>query len=151
VAESEEAGAERLREAAASDRGETVLIAEDEEGVRELASEFIQLAGYKVLAARDGPEALAIVERSKEPIHVLLTDVVMPNMQGPELAKRIRQLRREIKIIYMSGYLEFNQGNEKFVEEGYFLQKPFSRDTLVEKVAEALGNVAREASAVTQL
>jgi signal transduction histidine kinase len=123
-------------------RGETVLIAEDEEGVRELASEFVESAGYKVLVARDGLEALAIVEQSKEPIHVLLTDVVMPNMQGPELAKRAKSLRNDMQIIYMSGYLEFNGGGGKFLEEGFFLQKPFSRDALVDKVAEALGNGA---------
>ena len=124
-------------------RGETVLIAEDEDGVRELASQFVESAGYKVLTARDGIEALAIVEQSKEPIHLLLTDVVMPNLQGPELVKQAKQLRSDMKIVYMSGYLEFNRASDKFLEEGFFLQKPFSRGALVDKVAEALGNSAR--------
>ena len=120
----------------------TVLIAEDEEAVRELASEFIESAGYTVLSAKDGTEALAIAERSDQPIHVLLTDVVMPKIRGPELAKRLRGLRNSIRIVYMSGYLDYNRGNEDFLEEGYFLQKPFSRDTLINKVAEALKNNA---------
>lgn len=118
----------------------TVLIAEDEEGVRELASEFLDSAGYTVLTAKDGTEALAIAKQSDEPIHLLLTDVVMPKMRGPELAKRLKGLRTRLRIVYMSGYLEYNRGNDDFLEEGFFLQKPFSRDTLVHKVGEALRN-----------
>jgi signal transduction histidine kinase len=118
----------------------TVLIVEDEEGVRELASEFLESAGYTVLTAKDGTEALAIAEQSDEPIHLLLTDVVMPKMRGPELAKRLKGLRTRLRIVYMSGYLEYNRGNDDFLEEGFFLQKPFSRDTLVLKMGEALRN-----------
>jgi len=121
-------------------RRKTVLVAEDEEGVRELASEFLQSAGYAVLTAKDGTEALAIATRSDEPIHLLLTDVVMPKMRGPELAKRLKALRNRLSIVYMSGYLEYNKGNDDFLEEGFFLQKPFSRDTLVLKVGEAMRN-----------
>jgi len=124
-------------------RRKTVLIVEDEERVRELASEFVESAGYTVLTARDGTEALAIAEHSDEPIHLLLTDVVMPKMRGPELAKRLKVLRTSVRIVYMSGYLEYNRGNEDFLEEGFFLQKPFSRETLVHKVGEALRNNAR--------
>ncbi len=136
-AESEEIAATPVR------RRKTVLIVEDEEAVRELASEFVGSAGYTVLSARDGKEALAIAEQSDEPIHLLLTDVVMPKMRGPELAKRLKGLRTSLRIVYMSGYLEYNRGNEDFLEEGFFLQKPFSRDTLVRKVGEALGNSTR--------
>jgi two-component system, cell cycle sensor histidine kinase and response regulator CckA len=121
-------------------RRKTVLIVEDEEAVRELASEFVESAGYTVLAAKDGKEALAIAERSDEPIHLLITDVVMPKMRGPELAKRLKGLRTNLRIVYMSGYLEYNRSNEDFLEEDFFLQKPFSRDTLVHKVDEALRN-----------
>ncbi len=121
-------------------RRATVLIAEDEEAVRELASEFVSSAGYTVLTAKDGAEALAIAERSAEPIHLLITDVVMPKMRGPELAKRLKALQSDLKIVYMSGYLEFNSGNGQFLEEGFFLQKPFSRNTLVGKVDEALSH-----------
>jgi len=116
---------------------EPVLIVEDEEAVRELAAEFLKSAGYSVLTARDGGEALAVAE-SSGPIRVLITDIVMPNMRGPELAKRLKASRKNLKIIYMSGYLEFNRAGEEFLEGSYFLQKPFTRDSLVRKVQEAL-------------
>jgi two-component system cell cycle sensor histidine kinase/response regulator CckA len=80
------------------------------------------------------------LQRSGQPIDVLVTDVVMPNMRGPELARQLKPLRPDIKVIYMSGYLEHNKGNEEFLEGGYFLQKPFTRDTLVSKVLEAVGS-----------
>jgi signal transduction histidine kinase/ActR/RegA family two-component response regulator len=114
-----------------------VLIVEDEEAVRELAAEFMKSAGYKVLTACDGKEALEVAKRSGA-IRVLVTDIVMPNMRGPELAKFMKASRKDLKIIYMSGYLEFNKGDDEFLEGSYFLQKPFSRDTLVSKVDEAL-------------
>src|SRR5260370_170973 len=121
-------------------RTATVLIAEDEEGVRELASEFVSSAGYTVLTAKDGQEALEIAERSPGSIHLLITDVVMPKMRGPELAKRLKALQPYLRIVYMSGYLEYNSGNGQFLEEGFFLQKPFSRNTLVRTVHEALSH-----------
>jgi signal transduction histidine kinase len=127
-------------------RRKMVLVVEDEDGVRELASEFLESAGYAVLTAKDGTEALAIAEQLEEPIHLLLTDVVMPKMRGPELAKRLKGLRTKLRIVYMSGYLEYNRGNDDFLEEGFFLQKPFSRDTLVLKVGEALRNNSRSRS-----
>ncbi len=124
-------------------RRKTVLVVEDEEGVRKLASEFLESAGYAVLTAKDGAEALAIAEQSDEPVHLLLTDVVMPNMRWPELAKRLKGLRSRLRIVYMSGYVEYNRGNDDFLDEGFFLQKPFSRDTLVLKVGEALRNSSK--------
>ncbi|MGC2815927.1 MAG: ATP-binding protein [Candidatus Acidiferrum sp.] len=124
-------------------RRKTVLIAEDEEAVRELAAEFLESAGFKVIAAKDGIEAVGLAERWKEPIHLLLTDVVMPKMRGPELAKRLKGLRNGLKVVYMSGYLEYNRGNEDFLDEGFFLQKPFSREMLVSRVSEALKNHAK--------
>jgi signal transduction histidine kinase/ActR/RegA family two-component response regulator len=130
-------------------RRETILIAEDEESLRELASEFLRSAGYSVLAAENGVEALAVAKRSAQPIHLLLTDVVMPKLRGPELAERLRRLRPEIGVVYMSGYLDYDRGNGEFVDDGFFLQKPFSRDTLVRKVAEAL-SARRVAEAVAQ-
>jgi signal transduction histidine kinase/CheY-like chemotaxis protein len=133
----------------------TVLIAEDEDAVRELASEFLKSAGYTVLAAKDGTEALALAEASSKQIHILVTDVVMPNMRGPELAKQLKKLRSELRIVYMSGYLDYNRGCGEFLDEGFFLQKPFSREMLVSKVDEALKNesaeqrIARPVSQVT--
>jgi signal transduction histidine kinase/ActR/RegA family two-component response regulator len=118
---------------------ETVLIAEDEVVVRELASEFLKSVGYAVLTAADGTEALAVANKWDAPIHVLLTDVVMPNMRGPELAKRLKLLRPDIKIVYMSGYSEYDSGNGEFIADSRFLQKPYSRETLLSKIREALG------------
>jgi signal transduction histidine kinase len=121
-----------------ANHSETVLIVEDEDAVRELASEFMKSAGYDVLTAKDGQEALAVARSSSQAIRLLVTDVVMPNMRGPELAKRLKSLRADIRIVYMSGYLEYNRGSAEFLEDGFFLQKPFTRETLVRKVSEAL-------------
>jgi signal transduction histidine kinase/CheY-like chemotaxis protein len=120
-----------------SHRAETVLIVEDEDAVRELASEFLKSAGYTVLAASDGQRAIALAEAGHR-IDVLLTDVVMPKLRGPELARRLRALQADTRIIYMSGYLEYNSGSGEFLKDGYFLQKPFTRETLASKVDEAL-------------
>jgi len=125
-------------------RGKTVLLAEDEEAVRELATEFLRAAGYNVLAGQDGRQALELAKASADPIDVLLTDVVMPNLRGPEFAKQLKAQRPKIKVIYMSGYLDYDKGSGEFLEEGYFLQKPFSREALVRKVSEALGDAPQK-------
>ena len=134
---------------APAQRRKTVLIAEDESSVRELASDFLKSAGYMVLAAENGVDALSVFRRSEETIHVLLTDVVMPKMRGPELAERLRRLQPNVRVIYMSGYLEYDRGNGEFLEDGFFLQKPFSRDALVQKMAEAL-SAARKSPSTPQ-
>jgi len=115
-----------------------VLIVEDEDGVRTLASEFVKSAGYSVLTATNGKDALAVAEHWGQKIHVLVTDVVMPVVRGPELAKRLNARYPDLKVIYMSGYLEYGGDKEDFLENGFYLQKPFSRDSLVAKVREAL-------------
>ena len=116
----------------------TVLLAEDEEAVRTLAFEFLTTAGYRVFVASDGEKALEIAETLAEPIHVLVTDVVMPKMRGPELAKRLKSIRPDLKVVFMSGYLEQNEGGEDFSGSAAFLQKPFSKDVLVRQVGAAL-------------
>src|SRR6201984_3792212 len=116
----------------------TVPVAEDEEAVRELACEFLKSAGYNVLAASDGVEALAMAEGSKPHIHALLTDLVMPRMRGCELSKRLKTLQPQIKVIYVSGYLDYQQSGNEFVEEALFIQKPFTRTILVARMAELL-------------
>jgi signal transduction histidine kinase/ActR/RegA family two-component response regulator len=126
---------------------ETVLIVEDESAVRELAGEFLQSAGYSVLAAQDTNEALCIAKSSEARIDVLLTDIVMPGMRGPELADKLKRLRPNIKVVYMSGYLDYAEGESEFVNEGSFLQKPYSREALINKIAEAAaGPRAKESS-----
>jgi signal transduction histidine kinase/CheY-like chemotaxis protein len=144
----EESSPEGTPKSAAQHSG-AVLIVEDEEAVRDLAAEFMKSAGYKVLTACDGKEALAVAKRSG-PIRVLVTDIVMPNMRGPELAKVLKASRKDLKVIYMSGYLEFNKGDDEFLEGSYFLQKPFSRDSLVSKVDESLKSKRVAGSPVQQ-
>jgi signal transduction histidine kinase len=117
--------------------GPTILVVEDDVAVRELASKFLDTAGYNVLAARDGVEALQMVKRCGEPISGLLTDVVMPRMRGTELAARLSNVLPEMKVIFMTGYLETSDETSALLEGGMFLQKPFTRETLLGKVNEA--------------
>jgi signal transduction histidine kinase/ActR/RegA family two-component response regulator len=119
-------------------RRKTVLVVEDEREVRELACEFLKSAGYSVLTAEDGAEALETAERLGQSIHVVLTDIVMPKMRGPALAQQLKALLPQVKIVFMTGYLEQNGSANDFLEDAYFLQKPFSRETVVAKVGEAL-------------
>jgi DNA-binding NtrC family response regulator len=131
--------------AAASDSGSsssasgfgTILLAEDEEAVRELASEFLKASGYTVLVAKDGMDALEMAEQHGGSIHVLVTDVVMPRMRGTELARKLKRADPELKIVYMSGYLEHDSQDNDYEQEAEFLQKPFTRETLLRKIREA--------------
>jgi len=120
---------------------ETILLAEDERDVREVAREFLGRSGYTVLEAKDGAEAIEIATRHPGPIHLLVTDMVMPGMGGRELAARLAALRPEIKVIYMSGYTEYAQTRqgEKDPSAG-LLAKPFTRHTLASTVREVLGS-----------
>jgi CheY-like chemotaxis protein len=121
-------------------RFETVLLVEDEEEVRELASGFLTSAGYRVVTAQDGAEALEIAHRLRETIHLLVTDVVMPNMSGPELVKKLKRLLPDLKIVYMSGYIEQNEDCKQLLEKESYLQKPFSRDMLLRQISDAFTN-----------
>jgi signal transduction histidine kinase len=116
----------------------TVLVVEDEREVRELACEFLKAAGYSVLTAEDGLEALDIANHLGQSINAVLTDVVMPKMRGPALAKRLKSLLPHVKIVYMTGYLEQSAPGDDFLQEAFFLQKPFSRESIVGQVGESL-------------
>ncbi|HKO04244.1 MAG TPA: PAS domain S-box protein [Candidatus Acidoferrales bacterium] len=121
---------------------ETILLAEDETEVRELAREALRRGGYAVLEARDGEEARRLAENYAGPIHLLVTDVVMPNLGGPELASRLLESRPGLKVLYMSGYSEFiSTGHVGLGPLTYFLQKPFSLELLGRKVREVLDEV----------
>lgn len=118
-----------------AERGsETLLIVEDDEQVRTLASEFLRGAGYHVLTAEDGQEALEISERMGKSIQLLLADVVMPRMRGPELARRLKARFPELRIVFMSGYLDQDTCREEILQEASVLQKPFSRDGLLRQI-----------------
>jgi len=120
---------------------ETILLVEDETAVRELASEFLRSGGYTVLEAYDGADALQVAERYSGRIHLLLTDMIMPHINGTELATRLASRRSGLRVIYMTGYAEFSgENDDRMAAEASVMQKPFSRLTLLEKVREALGS-----------
>jgi PAS domain S-box-containing protein len=118
---------------------ETILLVEDAEGVRELARESLERRGYAVLPAGTPAEALETVERHPLPIHLLLTDVVLPGRSGRELASRLVSLHPEMKVLYMSGYTDDAIVRHGVLEDSVaFLQKPFSLVALARKVREVL-------------
>jgi len=122
------------------DRGsETVLLVEDEPTLRGLVRQSLKNQGYTVLEAADGASAEMIASNHQGPIHLLLTDVIMPGMNGRELAQRISTERSGIKVLYMSGYTENAIGRNGTLEEGIsLLQKPFTLPALKNKVREVL-------------
>jgi CheY-like chemotaxis protein len=116
---------------------ETVLVAEDEPVLRGLARRILTAAGYEVLTAAEGLEALAMLEHRARPIDLVLTDVIMPGMSGVELAERIAVLRPGTKVLYMSGYTD-DRLEAHAVSGARFLRKPFDRATLTAKVRSVL-------------
>jgi signal transduction histidine kinase len=119
---------------------ETVLLVEDEEMVRALAQAILERYGYRVLAAKNVTDALRFAQDAPPPLHLLLTDTVMPGMNGRELAERILAVRPAMKVLYMSGYTDRALVYKTSPETGTaFLQKPFTPQTLAHKVREVLG------------
>jgi PAS domain S-box-containing protein len=118
---------------------ETILLVEDEENLRRLARQYLETQGYKVLEAADSAAAVHICSDNPGPIHLLLTDVIMPGLNGRQLAERIVTLRPKVKVLYMSGYTENVIGHDGTLEPGVnLLQKPFSLPALRNKVREVL-------------
>ena len=119
--------------------GEVVLLVEDETAVRQMASRVLQEYGYGVIEASDGREALGLLERSGGRIRLLVTDVVMPEMDGRELARRVEALSPGLPVLYMSGYTDDEIVRRGLLEAGQpFLQKPFNPETLGGQVARML-------------
>jgi len=144
AAGAEETLASPTKIAIAPSRGETVLIAEDEDAVRDLASRFLKAAGYTVLSAKGGSEALESAQRWGKPIHLLLTDMVMAHMRGTDLAALLRRQYPAIKTVYMSGYQDYGSRDADLEPGSSFVQKPFSRDNLLEVIAQALKKASVE-------
>jgi PAS domain S-box-containing protein len=127
----------------AENGSETVLLVEDEDALRRAAAEFLTLHGYTVLEARDGLDALAVAKNYGSTIHLVVTDVVMPNMSGGLLARELGVRRPEAKVLFVSGYAGKTVIDHKVVDvENNFLQKPFTLKQLSGKIRELLGQTA---------
>jgi len=124
---------------------ETILLVEDEEQVRVVAQGILKRNGYRVIAAQNAGEALIFCEKHPGIIHMMLTDVVMPQMSGPELAKRIAKTRPDMKVLCMSGYTDDSIVRHGVLESGVsFLQKPFSPETMIRRVREVLNATEKQ-------
>ena len=118
---------------------ETILVVEDEDALRILLCRFFRLYGYEVLEARHGGEALLLSERHRGPIHLMVTDVVMPQMSGKELADRLAPLHPEMTVFFMSGYTDGDLTSYGLPEPSqHFIPKPFRPMDLVKKVRDIL-------------
>jgi CheY-like chemotaxis protein len=118
---------------------ETVLLVEDEAIVRQLVAEILESNGYTVLRAGDGPSALELLRRHTGGIDLLLTDVVMPGMSGPEVAGAVAAMRPGTQVLYMSGYTDSAIDHHGVLEHGIaYLAKPFTADELARTVREIL-------------
>ena len=118
---------------------ETILLVEDDARVRSLAREILETSGYGVIEAGSGEEALMISGQRRGPIDLLVTDVVMPKMGGPEVAERLGSSRSKMKVLHISGYAQNSIIHHELLERGEaFLQKPFTPKGLTTKVREVL-------------
>ncbi|MGA8150953.1 MAG: ATP-binding protein [Terriglobales bacterium] len=122
---------------------ETILVVEDEEEIRDLVTQYLERGGYTVLQATNGREAQNVARGYKGPIHLLVTDVVMPHVSGYELAEHLRKLRPGTKVLFTSGYPEHSGVDDKLTDpHASILQKPFSLSGLAEKIREILDPLA---------
>jgi len=118
---------------------ETILLVEDAEPLRKLAHMLLRNNGYQVLTAADGAQALEVAEQNPGPIQLLLTDVVMPGMNGRVLAERLAPQHHAMKVLYMSGYTDSFIAGHGVLEEGvHLIHKPFTEEALMRKIRELL-------------
>lgn len=137
--ESPPAGGPEKKAVITLDGDETILLVEDNENVLHLAGTILKRRGYKTLAAKGSAEALKIIQSSTEPIHLLLTDVVMPEMNGRDLYNKALEMLPALKVLYMSGYTDNVIAHRGVLDEGgQFIQKPFSGKGLAQKVRKIL-------------
>jgi signal transduction histidine kinase/ActR/RegA family two-component response regulator len=132
----------------ASSGGETILLVEDEDGVRKFVRTMLEKLGYAVLEASGTDQALSLATTAPGPIDLLLTDVIMPRMNGPELAKQIMAIRPGLRVVFMSGYTDRTVRLQDHLQsDANFIQKPFTPKLLAQKLREALGKLAEEEGA----
>ena len=117
---------------------ETILLVEDEPAVRRLVSQMLQLTGYTVLEAANGPEALGLMDDVGHSVDLLLTDVVMPLMNGGTLAQSLSRRHPKMRVLFTSGYMDDTVVQEVVAMGAQFLPKPFTPDALTQKVREVL-------------
>ena len=135
----DEASEERVQEQEPVGGHETVLVVEDEDGVRKMVHTALERSGYQVLVASSGPEALGIAAAHEGPIDLLITDMIMPRMNGGELAKRFEELRPTMALLFISGYAGNTlQSTGNLESQAAFLQKPFAPAALLSRVRELL-------------
>ncbi len=118
---------------------ETILLVEDDDGVRELLAESIARYGYRVLASPGGEDAQALLLRHEGPIHLMLTDVVMPGINGPELYEQLAPQRPDMRVLFMSGYTDLTVLQANLISErSSFIAKPFTHSDLARKIRRVL-------------
>ncbi len=118
---------------------ETVLLVEDEIDVRDMLREMLTDNGYTVIEAGSGPEALAVAEKADYQFDVMLTDVVMPKMNGPELAEEMGKIVPDLRVLYMSGYMDKVIVDRGVLDRDFiFIDKPFSGEAMLRKLREAI-------------
>src|SRR5262249_35842817 len=131
--------AERAPVREAAPGTETILLVEDEPEVRRLVEKLLRLKGYRVIAASSPSEAVALSKRQEAPIELLLTDVIMPGLNGRELARVLAEPRPRMRVLYMSGYTDAAMSQQGILPPGTaFLSKPFTPEILARKVREVL-------------
>ena len=121
---------------------ETILLVEDDEAILDLGKMILENLGYTVIAAQVPADSISIAEEYPGDIHLLITDVVMPEMNGPELAEQLSTIRPDLKCLYMSGYTADVMAHRGILDEGLnFIQKPFGSDDLAVKVRQVLDHL----------
>jgi two-component system cell cycle sensor histidine kinase/response regulator CckA len=118
--------------------GETILVVEDQEATAQITRILLESWGYRVIEAHSGPEALGVFDERAQEIHLLLTDVIMPQMTGPELANELSRRKPELRIIFMSGYTD----EENLQRGSAFLPKPFNPASLARVVRQQLRGIS---------
>ena len=117
---------------------ETILLVDDEPSVRRLVSQMLQLTGYTVLEASSGPEAIGLMDHVGQPVDLLLTDIVMPSMNGGALARRLSRQNPKMRVLFTSGYMDDVVVQEVVDMGAQFLPKPFTLEGLTQKVRQVL-------------